>query len=387
MSHPSDTAADVPWYVLPALVVAQFAGTSLWFAINAIVPDLQVSLQWPATAVGTLTAALQFGFIVGTLLFALAMIADRFDPRWVFFLSSLGGAALTIVAWLRIDHYVVLLMCRFLTGLCLAGIYPVGMKIAAQWFPKGLGHALGWLVGALVLGSASAHGLRAVTASLPWETLMVAVAVLAVAGGLLVLSLCQRVPAQHRPVALTWSAFGVMWTNRLVRRPVLGYFGHMWELYTVWVLLPFILGTRLAGEPVLWWSFAIMGSGALGCVIGGHLVAKVGGVRVATTQLGISGLCCLLAPLMLQAPDALFYAWLLVWGITVAGDSPQFSALTASRAPSHLVGSILTMTNSIGFAISIVSILLSTQLAQHWPLEVVLPLLAVGPALGVWAMR
>ena len=130
-----------------------------------------------------------------------------------------------------------------------------------------------------------------------------------------------------------------------------------------------------------------MGSGALGCVIGGHLVAKVGGVRVATTQLGISGLCCLLAPLMLQAPDALFYAWLLVWGITVAGDSPQFSALTASRAPSHLVGSILTMTNSIGFAISIVSILLSTQLAQHWPLEVVLPLLAVGPALGVWAMR
>ena len=141
------------------------------------------------------------------------------------------------------------------------------------------------------------------------------------------------------------------------RSVAFGYFGHMWELYTVWVLLPFILGTRLAGEPVLWWSFAIMGSGALGCVIGGHLVAKVGGVRVATTQLGISGLCCLLAPLMLQAPDALFYAWLLVWGITVAGDSPQFSALTASRAPSHLVGSILTMTNSIGFAISIVSIL------------------------------
>ncbi|MGA0926242.1 MAG: MFS transporter, partial [Burkholderiaceae bacterium] len=309
MFRPSDAAAGVPWYVLPALVVAQFAGTSLWFAINAIVPDLQVSLQWPAAAVGTLTAALQFGFIVGTLLFALAMIADRFDPRWVFFLSSLGGAALTIVAWLRIDHYVVLLMCRFLTGLCLAGIYPVGMKIAAQWFPKGLGHALGWLVGALVLGSASAHGLRAVTASLPWETLMIAVAVLAVAGGSLVLSLHQRVPTQHPPVALTWSAFGVMWTNRSVRRPVLGYFGHMWELYTVWVLLPFILGTRLVGEPVLWWSFAIMGSGALGCVVGGHLVAKVGGVRVATTQLGVSGLCCLLAPLMLQAPDALFYAW------------------------------------------------------------------------------
>ena len=166
MSHPSDIAADVPWYVLPALVVAQFAGTSLWFAINAIVPDLQVSLQWPATAVGTLTAALQFGFIVGTLLFALAMIADRFDPRWVFFLSSLGGAALTIVAWLRIDHYVVLLMCRFLTGLCLAGIYPVGMKIAADYFQQGLGKSLGFLVGALVLGTAFPHLLNGISSTI-----------------------------------------------------------------------------------------------------------------------------------------------------------------------------------------------------------------------------
>ena len=380
-------AAVAPRHVLVVLVVAQFTGTSLWFAINAVLPELSAQFGWPEDAAGLLSASLQGGFIVGTLCFALTMLSDRFDPRHVFLIACMAGAVCTLVAWQMVRHYEWLVVWRFLTGVCLAGIYPVGMKIAAQWFPKGLGHALGWLVGALVLGSASAHGLRAVTASLPWETLMVAVAVLAVAGGLLVLSLRQRVPAQHRPVALTWSAFGVMWTNRSVRRPVLGYFGHMWELYTVWVLLPFILGTRLAGEPVLWWSFAIMGSGALGCVIGGHLVAKVGGVRVATTQLGISGLCCLLAPLMLQAPDALFYAWLLVWGITVAGDSPQFSALTASRAPSHLVGSILTMTNSIGFAISIVSILLSTQLAQHWPLEVVLPLLAVGPALGVWAMR
>ena len=138
-------------------------------------------------------------------------------------------------------------------------------------------------------------------------------AVLAVAGGLLVLSLRQRVPAQHRPVALTWSAFGVMWTNRLVRRPVLGYFGHMWELYTFWVLLPFILATRISGDAVLWWSFAVMGSGALGCVWGGAALRYFDGAKIAATHLSISGLCCLLAPLMLHANDTLFFLWLLIF--------------------------------------------------------------------------
>ena len=384
---PVSAAPPIPWYVLPVLVLAQFAGTSLWFAVNAIVPELQLAFSWPAGMVGTLTSALQLGFIAGTLLFALTLVADRFDARWVFFLSSLTGALLTVLAWWTADSQGALLFWRFLTGVCLAGIYPVGMKIAAQWFPQGIGHALGWLVGALVLGSASAHGLRAITARLPWESLMLAIAALALAGGCLILTLRRPQHAAIGTSRFSASGFSVMWTDQKVRRPVLGYFGHMWELYTFWVLLPFILATRISGDAVLWWSFAVMGSGALGCVWGGAALRYFDGAKIAATHLSISGLCCLLAPLMFHANDTLFFLWLLIWGVTVAGDSPQFSALIAAHSPRQMVGSVLTMTNSLGFALSIVSILLFTNLSQHWPLASVLPLLAVGPALGVWALR
>jgi DHA1 family inner membrane transport protein len=131
----------------------------------------------------------------------------------------------------------------------------------------------------------------------------------------------------------------------------------------------------------------VMGSGALGCVWGGAALRYFDGAKIAATHLSISGLCCLLAPLMFHANDTLFFLWLLIWGVTVAGDSPQFSALIAAHSPRQMVGSVLTMTNSLGFALSIVSILLFTNLSQHWPLASVLPLLAVGPALGVWALR
>jgi hypothetical protein len=171
-----------------------------------------------------------------------------------------------------------------------------------------------------------------------------------------------------------------------VRSSVLGYFGHMWELYTLWVLMPLILATRLEGVQLSWAAFIILGSGALGCAVGGHAARRWGSARVAGLQLATSGLCCLSAPWLMHAPDAMFYAWLLLWGITVAGDSPQFSTLTARNAPPQAVGSVLTLTNSIGFAISIASILLFVALTPHVPLGWLLVGLAPGPALGVWAL-
>jgi len=161
----------------------------------------------------------------------------------------------------------------------------------------------------------------------------------------------------------------------------------MWELYTVWVLMPLILATRLDGVSLSWAAFIMVGSGALGCVLGGHVAKHWGSARVARAQLAISGLCCVLAPWLIDAPASLFYLWLWVWGITVAGDSPQFSALTASNAPAQAVGSVLTLTNSIGFAISIVSIMLFVWLTQWLPLGWLLTGLALGPALGLWALR
>lgn len=376
----------VPRRVLPLLVLAQLGGTSLWFAVNAVMPDLQRDFGWPATAVGTLTSALQLGFILGTLVFALLAVADRLSAPHVFLVCALSGALSTVGAWATVDHFSALLLWRFATGFFLAGIYPVGMKIAAQWYRDGLGTAMGYLIGALVLGSASAHALRALADALPWPSIMLGVAALAAASGLLVLALGQPPQAPGRVSTLQWQALRTAWKDARVRSSVLGYFGHMWELYTLWVLMPLILATRLEGVQLSWAAFIILGSGALGCAVGGHAARRWGSARVAGVQLATSGLCCLAAPWLLSAHTGVFYAWLLLWGITVAGDSPQFSTLTARNAPPQAVGSVLTLTNSIGFAISIASILLFVALTPHVPLGWLLVGLAPGPALGLWAL-
>ena len=385
-----NTQSSVPRHVLPVLVLAQFAGTSLWFAVNAVMPDLQREFGWPATAVGTLTSALQAGFIAGTLVFALLAIADRFAPRRVFLVCALAGAGCTVGAWAMVSDFGALLAWRFATGFFLAGIYPVGMKIAAQWYTRGLGPALGLLIGALVLGSASAHALRAHRRH---AALAHADAGRGGAGGRgRGLSLHALLPdppgAVARVTTLQWRALATIVTDARVRSSVLGYFGHMWELYTLWVLMPLILATRLQGTTLSWTAFAMLGAGVLGCVGGGWLAPRFGSARVAGVQLAISGLCCVLAPVAdRSAPNALFYGWLLVWGITVSGDSPQFSTLTARNAPPQAVGSVLTLTNSIGFAISIASILLFVELTRTVPLGWLLTGLALGPALGLWALR
>ena len=377
----------VPRHVLPVLVLAQLAGTSLWFAVNAVMPDLQREFGWPATAVGSLTSALQLGFIAGTLVFALLALADRFRATWVFLACALAGAACTVGAWAMVADFTALLVWRCATGFFLAGIYPVGMKIASQWYRQGLGSALGYLVGALVLGSASAHGLRALADALPWPTLMLGVAALATLGGLLILGLGEAPQAPVRVSSLQWPALATLWTDARVRSSVLGYFGHMWELYTVWVLMPVVLATRLSGVALSWTAFGVLGSGAVGCVLGGYAARRWGSARVAAVFLALSGLCCLAAPLLMGAPDAVFYVWLVVWGISVAGDSPQFSTLTARNAPPQAVGSVLTLTNSIGFAISTASILLFVALTHWLPLGWLLTGLALGPALGLWGLR
>jgi predicted MFS family arabinose efflux permease len=379
-------ANPVPRRILPAIVLSQFAGTSLWFAVNAVMSDLQRDWQLPAAAVGTLTAAVQAGFIGGTLVFALLTIADRFSPRQVFLLCALAGAACNAIGALLSGQYEALLALRFATGFFLAGIYPVGMKIAAGWYTRGLGAALGLLVGALVVGTAAPHGLRALGAHWPWQSVMCAVSAIAAAGGLLMYLLVPDSPSMPRAARIRPQALAVIWTDRKVRASAFGYFGHMWELYAFWVLVPLVVATRLPAAQVAAASFAVIGAGFLGCAVGGLMVRRIGSAKVAAVQLAASGLCCALAPLLLAAPLWLFAVWLLVWGITVVGDSPQFSALTALNSPRDAVGSVLTFVNCIGFAITIVSIELFTSAAQHGSLAMVLPWLALGPALGLRAL-
>jgi len=388
-----------PRRILPVIVLSQFAGTSLWFAVNAVLPDLQAAWQLPPTAVATVTSAVQLGFVAGTLAFALLMLADRFRPTRVFLTCSLLAALCNGAIVLLDGQFAWLVALRFAVGFLLAGIYPVGMKIAASWYRQGLGAVLGILIGALVLGTALPHGLRALAGEgglalpafaglLPWQSVVLSVSLLAALGGLATALLVPEHGGGAGGAPVRLQVLGATWSDRRLRASVLGYFGHMWELYSLYVLLPMIVATRFAGtaavSAVCFWAIA---AGALGCAGGGLLARRWGSARVAQCQLAASGLCCLAAPWMLEAPLAVFGAWLVVWGITVAGDSPQFSALTASNAPPHAVGSVLTFTNCIGFAISVVSIELFVRAVQAWPLASVLPWLGVGPALGLWMLR
>jgi hypothetical protein len=185
---------------------------------------------------------------------------------------------------------------------------------------------------------------------------------------------------------LTPRALGVIWTDRDVRASVFGYFGHMWELYTFYVFVPAILALRLQAGSVSAAAFWVIAAGFAGCVAGGLLARRAGSARVAASQLAASGCCALAAPWMLQSPMPVFAAWMLLWGATVAGDSPQFSTLTARNAPLELVGSVLTFANCIGFGITVISIELFVRAAQSHDLAALLPWLAAGPALGLWML-
>lgn len=388
----------VPRRILPVIVLSQFAGTSLWFAVNAVMPDLQQAWGLAGSAVGTLTSAVQLGFVAGTLVFSLLMLADRFAPSRVFLACSLLGAACNAATLLADGSLGVLLALRFAVGFLLAGIYPVGMKIAASWYREGLGAAMGILIGALVLGTALPHGLRAIAGDgagslfavgglQAWQSVVLGVSLLAAAGGVATALLVPTHPAQAPGARITPRALGLVWTDRQLRASVFGYFGHMWELYAMLVLVPAILATRFAGSAVSAAAFWVIAAGFVGCAGGGLLARRHGSARVAWWQLAASGACCLAAPWLLAAPLPVFVGWMLLWGMTVAGDSPQFSTLTAQNAPAQVVGSVLTFSNCIGFAISVASIELFVRAAAAWPLAQVLPWLAVGPLLGLWMLR
>ena len=375
--------------ILPVIVFSQFAGTSLWFATNAVMPDLQRDWGLAPAAVGTLTSAVQFGFVCGTLVFSLLMVADRFPPTRVFLAcSALGAVANGLLVLLDSTQWGLLLASRVAVGFLLAGIYPVGMKIAASWYRDGLGAALGVLIGALVLGTALPHGLRALGDVLPgWQAVVLGVSALALLGGCATAALVPEAASRPGGQPIRLRGLGVVWTRPQVRASVFGYFGHMWELYSFYVLLPLVVATRLDGTATSVTVFWVIAAGLVGCVAGGLLAQRVGSARVAFTLLAVSGGCCLAGPWMLDAPLPWFVGWLLLWGMAVAGDSPQLSTLTARNAPPEMVGSVLTFANCLGFAITIVSIELFVAAAQRLPLAAVLPWLAAGPLIGLWMLR
>jgi len=356
-----------------------------------VVADLQAALNLPAEALGWLTSSVQFGFISGTLVFAALAVADRIPARGLFLICAVL-AALANLGLLMASNLSWLLFFRYLTGFFLAGIYPVGMKIAASWYDHDLGKAIGFLVGALVVGTAFPHLLRALGAELPWQFVLGTVSVLATVGGFTLFFTVPEGPFHHSGAHFQPKVLLSLFAEPDFRAAALGYFGHMWELYTFWAFVPFWLTAYMRANPNLVGSvslvtFAVIAIGALGCVAGGLWSLRVGSGRVAFTFLAISGTCCLLSPLLFAAPPMLFFPFLFIWGIAVIGDSGQFSALTARTAPRQWIGSALTLVTCLGFSLTIVSIeltnVLSTRLDPAWLL---FPL-AIGPAVGLRACR
>lgn len=350
-----------PGHILPVIVLSQFAGTSLWFVGNAVLPELKESLHLSQYAVSQVTSAVMLGFISGTLIFAFFSLVDRISPVKLFFICSmLGALSNASVAWLAKDS-ASLFILRFITGFFIAGIYPVGMKIAADWFEKGLGKAMGFLLGALILGTAFPHLLKNRDFELPWESVLYYTSTFAAIGGVLMLLFVGDGPYRKKSGGFQWNAFSKIFNSKKWRQAAIGYFGHMWELYTFWGFLPLIivLYTRNNGIalniPLL--SFLIIATGSIGAIAGGYISRSWGSAKVAAIALFISGLCCFLSPLAYNLPLPLFLFFLFVWGLTVSPDSPQFSTLVAQYAPDELRGTALTIYNSIGFTISTISLI------------------------------
>jgi predicted MFS family arabinose efflux permease len=382
---------NAPKRILPVIVFSQFAGTSLWFAVNAIIIDLQSAMNVSLDDTGIVTSAIQLGFITGTLLFALFSLSDRFSPKKLFLICSLLGAVSNLLIYFAAYNLFSLLVLRFITGFFLTGIYPIGMKIAAGWYKKGLGNAIGLLVGALVLGTAFPHLLKSIGGSLPWQQVVFSVSIISASGGIALYLFVPDGPFVKSGTKFNPRALFTLFRIRQFRAAALGYFGHMWELYTFWALTPIILtyykienGVELN---IFLSSFVIIGAGSIGCFAGGIISKRIGSAKVAFTQLLLSGMCCLIAPAIFHLPVYIFVSFLIFWGIVIVGDSPQFSAVIAMSAPKELVGSGLTLVNSIGFGITIFSLWFVHQFFDKIETPYILMLLAAGPVIGLICLK
>ena len=370
------------------IVIAQLFGTSLWFSANSAADDLIQTWGITAADIGLLTNAVQLGFILGTLSFALTGLADRFAASRIFAVCAVLGAFFNGCFALLANDMGSAMPLRFAVGLCLAGVYPLGMKLVVSWVPERAGAALAQLVGMLTLGTALPHGIRLAGAGWSWQATLLVSSGLALLAAVMIFHLGDGPHLKRRHDAPPLRMGRVLYAFSVpeFRASALGYFGHQWELYAFWTLVPsLVVLSGLAVMPsglLSGLSFAIIGIGALGCVLGGWWSHRVGSARVAALALAVSALCCAVFPLSGDWPAGIKIALLLLWGASVVADSPHFSALSARACSPEIVGSALAFQNSVGFAITMFSIYLGTAWVGAWGMDIAW-LLLPGPVLGL----
>lgn len=381
--------------VLAILAAAELCAMAPWFSASAVAPTL--AQVWHLTPTGTagLTVSVQLGFVVGALVSAMLTLADIWSARRLVAACALL-AGLTTLGVAASSSATLGIGLRFLTGAALAGVYPPGMKIAAGWFREARGWAIGILVGALTLGSATPHLVRWVAPPDAWRTVMLVAAVSAWVGAALVLAVPSDGPYAAPSPRFTWSAAPRLLRDPAVRLANLGYLGHMWELYAMWTWIAVFVAvseaTRSAGTTngrtvAALVAFGVIGSGAVGCWLGGKYGDRFGRTTVTSVAMLVSGACCLVVGTLFGRSLWLMGPVLLIWGIAVVADSAQFSTAVSELAPPDYVGTALTLQTCVGFLLTTVTIsllpVLATTIGWRWSMSV----LAIGPACGVWAMR
>ena len=360
---------------------------ALWFSGSAVVPALTREWQLSPSQISWIAIAVQLGFVAGTLVSATLNLPDIISTRHLFAVSSFLGAAINVVFGLYVNDPSTAILLRFLTGVCLAGVYPPGMKIMATWFRERRGMALGVLVGALTMGKATPYLVNAV-GSANWRTNILFVSFLAAAGGLVVLFFVEDGPYALPPAKFDLSQVYRVFSNRGVRLASFGYFGHMWELYGMWIWIPVMIRSSLAirnADPELAeiGSFIVIGAGAIGCVIAGLIADRVGRTLVTSWAMAISGTCCLVIGLLYGGNPVVLLIVAAIWGATVVADSAQFSSCVTELGDPQYIGTALTIQMCIGFLLTTISIELVPKIG-NW--RYAFMILAPGPLFGVLSM-
>jgi MFS family permease len=379
--------------MLLLIATSELLGMSVWFAANAVAP--QLALRWSLSAgeAGWLSTVVQLGFVLGTALAAVLNLADVLPARRYFGLCAVF-AAMANAALLVVPGYRTALLCRLLTGVMLAGVYPPAMKMAATWFGARRGLAIGVVVGALTIGKAVPYLIHAMPgAGVPQVLVSASAAALLAAAMIAALYRDGPAPFPRRPFDL--ALVGTVLRDSRYRQVLGGYSGHMLELYACWIWLPsFLAASALAhgaGPETDAWvsmlSFVVIAAGAIGCVVGGELADRVGYVRLVVIAMTVSGACALLTPFVFGRASSAVIPLLLVWSIAVIADSAQFSTLVTRVVEPHAIGTALTLQTSIGFLLTTITIQLVPVVVGVAGWRYAFPMLALGPALGIAAIR
>lgn len=380
------------WRSLTLLLIAEVAGMSLWFISAAVLPDLTREAVLSPWRQAALSSGVQAGFVIGALASAILGLPDRFDPRRVFAASAVAAGLINACLLIVDPSSDLAILIRVATGALLAGVYPVGMKIAVGWGEKDRGFLVGALVGALTLGSALPH-LLAYGGGTDWRLTIALASTAAVIGGLLTLAVSLG-PFHATAARFDWRVIGQAWTNRRVRLAYAGYLGHMWELFAMWAwigaattvsygaTLPHDQAVELAKIT----AFTVIGIGAISSIWAGGIADRIGKAEVAIVAMVVSGVAALLTALTFGGPVWLTFVIVLIWGLSVIPDSAQFSALVADASPPENAGSLMTFQTALGFTLTFATVQLTPLAADAWGWPIVLASLALGPAYGIIAM-